>query len=490
MGKIFLHGRGNKITKSEPRAKLTVRCPVGLAVRVKSAKSSLTFTAISDETGKAEFNRLTEGVWDVTVTGVDNPPTERIRIDSLECDVNFPYMTIYVTYPAGSICTCSMGDAVLTAPDRTGSCSFNIYDLGDWTVTATNGVEYASEVISVVSFDEFVSINLIHDLYIVDSTGQRYIIDPIEFWGNDDKNVEMFINDDNSVSFKFLTAQTGEVVSNKTIDFTGYSHVYITSVLDRAGTVRMSLTHPVSAAVISGAWGVDNDTETSDVKCNCITSTGERLIRISSHDEADTIMTIKSMSLRSECSAINVAYPPGSSCICSNGTTILTNPDISGSCLFMVNEVGEWTISVTYGDVTLTDVVSINRFGVIKTINLNDAFAEHSIALLITDRSKVTTIYLPNDLSAIGNFAFYDCTNLALTSLPEGITSIGYGAFYNCTNLTSITFKGMPTSINYTAFQNCTNLKTINVPWAEGAVANAPWGATNATINYNYTGEG
>ena len=34
----------------------------------------------------------------------------------------------------------------------------------------------------------------------------------------------------------------------------------------------------------------------------------------------------------------------------------------------------------------------------------------------------------------------------------------------------------------------CTNLTTINVPWAEGAVAGAPWGATNATINYNYTG--
>lgn len=35
------------------------------------------------------------------------------------------------------------------------------------------------------------------------------------------------------------------------------------------------------------------------------------------------------------------------------------------------------------------------------------------------------------------------------------------------------------------AFEGCTNLTTINVPWAEGAVANAPWGATNATINYN-----
>lgn len=38
------------------------------------------------------------------------------------------------------------------------------------------------------------------------------------------------------------------------------------------------------------------------------------------------------------------------------------------------------------------------------------------------------------------------------------------------------------------AFEGCTNLITINVPWVEGAVANAPWGATNATINYNYTG--
>ena len=26
------------------------------------------------------------------------------------------------------------------------------------------------------------------------------------------------------------------------------------------------------------------------------------------------------------------------------------------------------------------------------------------------------------------------------------------------------------------------------LPRAEGAVANAPWGATNAKINYNYTG--
>ena len=95
---------------------------------------------------------------------------------------------------------------------------------------------------------------------------------------------------------------------------------------------------------------------------------------------------------------------------------------------------------------------------------------------------------LPSGITSIGERAFADCTNLALTSLPSGITSIGSSAFYNCTKLTSITFTGTPTSIGSSAFSGCTNLTTINVPWAEGEVANAPWGATNATINYNYTG--
>lgn len=90
--------------------------------------------------------------------------------------------------------------------------------------------------------------------------------------------------------------------------------------------------------------------------------------------------------------------------------------------------------------------------------------------------------------SKIRDYAFQNCTKLALTSLPSGLTSIGSSAFQNCTGLTSITFTGTPTSIASNAFSSCTNLTTINVPWAEGAVANAPWGATNATINYNYTG--
>ena len=102
--------------------------------------------------------------------------------------------------------------------------------------------------------------------------------------------------------------------------------------------------------------------------------------------------------------------------------------------------------------------------------------------------TNLVSISLPNSITSIGRSAFYGCTKLALTSLPSSITSIGDHAFSQCLGLTELTFKSTPTTIDSRVFSSCTNLKTINVPWAEGAVKNAPWGATNATINYNYRG--
>lgn len=101
--------------------------------------------------------------------------------------------------------------------------------------------------------------------------------------------------------------------------------------------------------------------------------------------------------------------------------------------------------------------------------------------------SKLALTELPSGVTSIDDYAFYYCTSLALTSLPSGVTNIGDAVFYNCSNLTSIVFEGTPTSIASNAFAACLNLTDIKVPWAEGTVAGAPWGATNATITYNYT---
>ena len=94
---------------------------------------------------------------------------------------------------------------------------------------------------------------------------------------------------------------------------------------------------------------------------------------------------------------------------------------------------------------------------------------------------------LPSGVTSISDYAFNNCPNLAITRLPPGITNIGFGVFANCTGLTSITFEGNPKTIHSSAFNGCSNLTTIYVPWSQGQVANAPWGASKATIIYDYT---
>ena len=95
---------------------------------------------------------------------------------------------------------------------------------------------------------------------------------------------------------------------------------------------------------------------------------------------------------------------------------------------------------------------------------------------------RLTT--LPSRLTEIGAYAFTGCQSLAITTIPEGVTIIDEEAFRGCIGITSLLFMGTPRSIASNAFYECTNLTDIYVPWAEGDVANAPWGASNATVHY------
>lgn len=101
--------------------------------------------------------------------------------------------------------------------------------------------------------------------------------------------------------------------------------------------------------------------------------------------------------------------------------------------------------------------------------------------------SSLVDVNMPDTLQRIDANAFYKCSALKINHIPKNVTIIGNGAFSGCTAIDKITILGTPW-IGSAAFTKCTNLLTINVPWAEGAVSGAPWGATNATINYNYTG--
>ena len=102
-------------------------------------------------------------------------------------------------------------------------------------------------------------------------------------------------------------------------------------------------------------------------------------------------------------------------------------------------------------------------------------------------QSQMNNITIPEGVTSIGEQAFYGCALLQNIVIPASVTTIGENAFGFCSQLSTVTFNGAPTTLPY-LFVSCSKLTTINVPWSEGEVAGAPWGATNATINYNYTG--
>ena len=97
----------------------------------------------------------------------------------------------------------------------------------------------------------------------------------------------------------------------------------------------------------------------------------------------------------------------------------------------------------------------------------------------------VTSITVSNSCTKVRKYAFYELGALLDVTLPGKIAVVEDHAFENCSSLAEVTFDGAVAEIGPQAFSGCTNLLTINVPWSEGEVANAPWGATNATINYD-----
>lgn len=139
------------------------------------------------------------------------------------------------------------------------------------------------------------------------------------------------------------------------------------------------------------------------------------------------------------------------------------------------------------------------NFSETENIRVSENYTLKRIVLPTTFTSLRTSAF-QNDINLreinLNNIITYGSSCLANTKLlnidvvfSAGLISIGSQSFAY-SGIKSAVFQNslssLPTIAN-NAFSGCTNLKDIYVSWAEGKVANAPWGATNATIHYNTT---
>jgi hypothetical protein len=108
-------------------------------------------------------------------------------------------------------------------------------------------------------------------------------------------------------------------------------------------------------------------------------------------------------------------------------------------------------------------------------------------------RLSIETVVIPDGVTSIGQYAFYDCDNLTEITIPDGVKTIGEAAFSDCVGLTKVTIGDGVTTIGVGAFGYCGALKAITIPdgvttieshafYDCRALANATLGAGVTTI--------
>ena len=82
---------------------------------------------------------------------------------------------------------------------------------------------------------------------------------------------------------------------------------------------------------------------------------------------------------------------------------------------------------------------------------------------LYIDNKEVVNVSIPNTVTTLNDYVFYNYSNLLSIDIPNTITSIGHDAFSYCTGLTSFT---IPNSVTYigSAFSGCSGISSIVIP--------------------------
>lgn len=101
---------------------------------------------------------------------------------------------------------------------------------------------------------------------------------------------------------------------------------------------------------------------------------------------------------------------------------------------------------------------------------------------------NITKVKLSNNLTELKSGIFYGCS-LENIVIPDKVTTIETEAFTNCKKIASITIPNEVINIHSYTFGGCENLKNINIKKAENSISGSPWGAPNATVTWNYTGD-
>lgn len=107
----------------------------------------------------------------------------------------------------------------------------------------------------------------------------------------------------------------------------------------------------------------------------------------------------------------------------------------------------------------------------IKKVNISDMdsylginFGDNPVAYshsLYLNGSPVTKVKIPDGITTINNYTFYNLQSLQSIEIPDSVKSIGTAAFYACTDLTEVIMPDSVSTVGVNSFANCTSLRNV-----------------------------
>ena len=113
----------------------------------------------------------------------------------------------------------------------------------------------------------------------------------------------------------------------------------------------------------------------------------------------------------------------------------------------------------------------------LSSIRLNDKLFD--IANAAFAYTNLYEISIPKDVVSIGQFAFYNCSNLETVFMQNEVLGLGQAAFYGCSSLEKINLSTKLTRINPWTFASCANLRSISVPSSVKHIGDGAFRLTN-----------
>lgn len=90
-------------------------------------------------------------------------------------------------------------------------------------------------------------------------------------------------------------------------------------------------------------------------------------------------------------------------------------------------------------------------------------FSKDKKTLVFYPTAREGAYEVPNTVTKIGDYAFYECSKLTGVTFPASLNSIGINAFAFCPGLTELVIPGSVTTVGAYAFFHCTDIASLTL---------------------------